>query len=135
MYALYARSSLARLHRAARAAGALVSTADDLARFSRVLLGGRLLPPAQLAAMKTIDPVTRKAPGGAGYGLGLLAAPTPCGQARRRVRRPVRRLHEPRPQPSRCREQMVLLVNRTGLTGETARAYGRVVEAAACAGG
>lgn len=84
--------------------------------------------------MKTIDPVTRKAPGGAGYGLGLLAAPTPCGQARghdgqyagytslvlnRRA----------------AREQMVLLVNRTGLTGETARAYGRVVEAAACAGG
>ena len=116
------------------AAGALVSTADDLARFSRALLGGRLLPPAQLAAMKTIDPVTRKAPGGAGYGLGLLAAPTPCGQAwghdgqyagytslvlNRRA----------------AREQMVLLVNRTGLTGETARAYGRVVEAAACAGG
>ncbi|WP_020575447.1 serine hydrolase domain-containing protein [Actinopolymorpha alba] len=42
-------------------AGALVSTADDLAGFARALLGGRLLPPEQLAEMKartvTIDPI------------------------------------------------------------------------------
>jgi D-alanyl-D-alanine carboxypeptidase len=116
------------------AAGALVSTAGDLARFSRALLGGRLLGREQLAAMQTIDPVTRRAPGGAGYGLGLLAAPTACGRAWG---------HDGRYagytslvlNRRGAREQMVLLVNQTGLTGEAARAYARVVEAAACPGG
>jgi D-alanyl-D-alanine carboxypeptidase len=55
------------------AAGAIVSTAPDLARFVGALLGGRLLPPRLLAQM-------RPAPG-ARYGLGLAAFPTPCGTA------------------------------------------------------
>jgi D-alanyl-D-alanine carboxypeptidase len=57
------------------AAGNIVSDIDDVARFYRVLLGGRLLAPAQLAAMKTtvqIEP-------GVAYGLGLFAFDTGCG--------------------------------------------------------
>ena len=58
------------------AAGALVSDLDDLARFFRALLGGRLLPPRLLAKMLTtvtIEP-------GFGYGLGLMVIETPAGR-------------------------------------------------------
>ncbi len=61
---------------AVRAAGALVSNADDLRRFYRALLGGRLLRPAQLAEMRTMVEVEP----GFGYGLGLYTAETPCGR-------------------------------------------------------
>ena len=57
------------------AAGNLVSTERDLARFFRALLGGRLLTRAALAEMKRPVEV---APG-IGYGLGLLVVDTPCG--------------------------------------------------------
>jgi D-alanyl-D-alanine carboxypeptidase len=59
------------------AAGNLVSTAPDIARFWRALLGGRLLEPAQLRAMKT----TVDAFGGSSvrYGLGIMKTPGPCG--------------------------------------------------------
>ena len=50
------------------AAGALVSTADDLARFYRALLGGRLLAPALLRQMTST--VAMGTPGER-YGLGL----------------------------------------------------------------
>ena len=67
-------------------AGAIVSTAADVARFYRALLGGQLLAPAQLAAMRTIDPVaTGGVPDagllGGGWGLGLLRERFPCGVA------------------------------------------------------
>jgi D-alanyl-D-alanine carboxypeptidase len=52
------------------AAGAIVSTADDLVRFHRALLAGRLLRPALLAAMKTTVTVTREQR----YGLGLIVS-------------------------------------------------------------
>jgi D-alanyl-D-alanine carboxypeptidase len=52
------------------AAGAIVSTADDLVRFHRALFGGRLLRPALLAAMKTTVPVTPQQR----YGLGLIVS-------------------------------------------------------------
>jgi D-alanyl-D-alanine carboxypeptidase len=55
-------------------AGQIVSNADDLTRFFAALLQGRLLPPAQLTAMKT-DVVPN------GYGLGLRIADTNCGKA------------------------------------------------------
>ncbi|MEV7007663.1 serine hydrolase domain-containing protein [Streptosporangium sp. NPDC051022] len=60
-------------------AGALVSTTDDLNRFYRALLGGRLIGPAQLAQMQTTVPV---AVGGARipYGLGLYPVDLPCGR-------------------------------------------------------
>lgn len=59
------------------AGGAMVSTVSDLNTFFTALVGGRLLPPAQLAAMMTTVP-TDFAPG-AGYGLGLLRVPLSCG--------------------------------------------------------
>jgi D-alanyl-D-alanine carboxypeptidase len=61
---------------AAWAAGNIVSDMDDLARFYRALLGGRLLAPELLAEMKTRVEVQ---PGVAGYGLGLTVLDTPCG--------------------------------------------------------
>jgi D-alanyl-D-alanine carboxypeptidase len=56
------------------AAGALVSTADDLASFYRALLGGRLLPPRLLAAMRPALPFD-----GQRWGLGLVETPHGCG--------------------------------------------------------
>jgi D-alanyl-D-alanine carboxypeptidase len=53
------------------AAGAIVSTADDLARFYGALLSGDLLKPELLAAMEDTVPLT-KDPDGPGYGLGLM---------------------------------------------------------------
>ena len=68
------------------ASGAMVSTARDVARFFRALLSGRLLAPAQLRAMKTIDPVATggirdSGLRGGGWGLGLLRERFPCGTA------------------------------------------------------
>ncbi|HZD69467.1 MAG TPA: serine hydrolase domain-containing protein [Actinomycetes bacterium] len=66
----------------AGAAGALVSDLEDLTRFFRTLLGGRLLPPELLAEMLTTVPF----PPGAvplplldRYGLGLTEVDTPAG--------------------------------------------------------
>ncbi|MFC9257133.1 serine hydrolase domain-containing protein [Amycolatopsis thailandensis] len=59
------------------AAGQLISTPGDLAKFARSLLDGKLLPSAQLAEMrKTVDaPVFP----GSRYGLGLFSIPLSCG--------------------------------------------------------
>ncbi|NUT18586.1 MAG: beta-lactamase family protein [Hamadaea sp.] len=59
---------------AAWAAGALVSTLSDLARFYRALLGGALLPRPLLRQMLTTTDVD-----GIAYGLGIFQAQTPCG--------------------------------------------------------
>jgi D-alanyl-D-alanine carboxypeptidase len=59
------------------AAGGAISTASDMARFWRALLGGKLLDPAQLAAMKTTVPIGGNYPGS--YGLGLMKFGTECG--------------------------------------------------------
>ncbi|MEV0094449.1 serine hydrolase domain-containing protein [Streptomyces sp. NPDC050738] len=61
----------------AGAAGAMISSSDDLNRFYAALLGGRLLPAAQLKEMKTAIPVAG-APFSA-YGLGLMRTDLPCG--------------------------------------------------------
>ena len=58
-------------------AGAIVSTADDVARFYRALLRGRLLPPELLGTMETTIPTEL----GFGYGMGLVAPRLPCGLA------------------------------------------------------
>jgi D-alanyl-D-alanine carboxypeptidase len=64
------------------AADALVSTADDLRRFITALLRGRLIAPAQLAAMETSVPVGKAyRPIDDRYGLGLMRYDTPCGPA------------------------------------------------------
>jgi len=62
----------------AGAAGAIVSTAADLARFSTALLSGKLLPPAQLRQMMTTIPVPGQ---GIGYGLGIQSLSLTCGTA------------------------------------------------------
>ncbi len=60
----------------------LVSTTADLDRFFRALLGGRLLPPAQLARMRRTIPISAEfepvMPGGRD-GLGLFSRPLSCG--------------------------------------------------------
>jgi D-alanyl-D-alanine carboxypeptidase len=61
-----------RSARWAGAAGDLVSSAGDMARFLRALLDGDLLPPAQLRAMESVR---------GRYGLGLATYPTRCGRA------------------------------------------------------
>lgn len=62
----------------AGAAGRFVSTPGDPNRFFSTLLGGELLEPARLRAMRS----TVAAPGtwpGARYGLGLFSTPLTCG--------------------------------------------------------
>ncbi len=56
------------------AADAIVSTAEDLARFHDALLRGRLLRPDMLAAMLTTVPVTPQQQ----YGLGVIRTRFPC---------------------------------------------------------
>ncbi|MCW3013618.1 MAG: beta-lactamase [Solirubrobacterales bacterium] len=54
----------------AGAAGAIVSTAADVARFYRALFSGRIVSPALVGEMQTIKD---------GWGLGLHTSPSPCG--------------------------------------------------------
>jgi D-alanyl-D-alanine carboxypeptidase len=60
----------------------IVSSTRDLDRFFRALLGGGLLPPAQLADMRRTVAISADIeqiwPGGR-YGLGLVRRPLPCG--------------------------------------------------------
>jgi D-alanyl-D-alanine carboxypeptidase len=58
------------------AAGAMVSTVDDLMRFHKALLTGSLLPPERITEMFTFLP---NAP--MKYGLGIYRIDTPCGPA------------------------------------------------------
>ncbi|MEV3921197.1 serine hydrolase domain-containing protein [Actinomadura coerulea] len=57
------------------AAGAMVSTQEDLADFTRALASGRLLAPAQQRELQQI--VSPEKP----YGLGVIMMKTPCGTA------------------------------------------------------
>ena len=59
------------------AAGALVSSAGDIAHFWRGLLGGKLLAAKQLAAMKSTVPMEKGYPARAG--LGILKFSSACG--------------------------------------------------------
>ncbi|MET9391464.1 serine hydrolase domain-containing protein [Streptomyces sp. NPDC006624] len=59
------------------AAGQLISTPRDLAKFARVLIGGGLLPAGELAEMRrTVDAPLLP---GWRYGLGLFSVPLSCG--------------------------------------------------------
>ena len=63
------------------AAGAIVSTAEDVADFYRALLSGRILSRALLREMKTtLSEGTRVDIAGQRYGLGLESFPTSCGR-------------------------------------------------------
>lgn len=57
-------------------AGAIVSTLEDVNTFERALLDGTLLPPAQLAELKTTVPAPEI---GGSYGLGLAKSDVGCG--------------------------------------------------------
>jgi D-alanyl-D-alanine carboxypeptidase len=61
------------------AAGAMISSAADLARFYQALLGGRLLGPDLLKAMQTTVDASEQYGPGAGYGLGLMRLALGCG--------------------------------------------------------
>src|SRR5919206_1772061 len=60
------------------AAGGMISTTEDLHRFFRALLGGRLLPPAQQEEMFAVVPTKDWIPGTA-YSLGISSVTLPCG--------------------------------------------------------
>jgi D-alanyl-D-alanine carboxypeptidase len=66
---------------AADAAGAMITTPTDLARFWQALQGGRLLAPAQMAQMHQTVPEPGSAPAFPGdrYGLGIVSIPDSCG--------------------------------------------------------
>ncbi|MFG6201043.1 serine hydrolase domain-containing protein [Nonomuraea sp. JJY05] len=59
--------------------GGLVSTITDLNRFFRALIGGQVLPAAQLAEMKKTVPADVPDIPGQRYGLGLFWTPLTCG--------------------------------------------------------
>ncbi|MGW2597693.1 serine hydrolase domain-containing protein [Streptomyces klenkii] len=61
------------------AAGQMISTNSDLNRFFTALLAGRLLPPAQLAQMRTTVPAGHPFGSGTRYGLGIVSTPLSCG--------------------------------------------------------
>ncbi|MFF2506158.1 serine hydrolase domain-containing protein [Streptomyces sp. NPDC058067] len=64
----------------ASSAGEMISDSADLNRFYSALLGGRLLPAAQLAEMKTTVPVPLGEDGSeVGYGLALMSQKLSCG--------------------------------------------------------
>lgn len=111
------------------AAGALVSTTRDLATFYRALLGGRLLPAAQLKAMRTVAPVARLGRGG--YGLGLLRLRLSCGTAWGHDGELLGNSTFAVASPG-GRRQAVVVLNRTGLTTALTKAELRLLDGAYC---
>ncbi|MGL5818973.1 MAG: serine hydrolase domain-containing protein [Phycicoccus sp.] len=65
----------------AGAAGAMTSTAPDMARFYRELLGGRLMSSEQLGEMLETTDASSYFGQPTQYGLGIFAQETPCGTA------------------------------------------------------
>jgi D-alanyl-D-alanine carboxypeptidase len=61
------------------AAGAIISTPNDLSRFFSAVLGGKLFSHKQLNQMKTTVDLPADFPFEGGYGLGLLKLKSPCG--------------------------------------------------------
>ncbi|MGA5101152.1 serine hydrolase domain-containing protein [Streptomyces lavendulocolor] len=61
------------------AAGAVVSTARDWARFTSALLSGELLPAAQMTELRRTVPMDPERPQGPGAGPGIETGDTPCG--------------------------------------------------------
>jgi D-alanyl-D-alanine carboxypeptidase len=108
------------------AAGAIVSSADDLRRFFALLLQGRLLPASLLREMETVGPA-----GSLRYGLGMAVFATPCGDAwghTGNVQGTVTVAWN-RKDASR---QIVLVVNTYPLTGDLEAAVRRLQIAAFC---
>jgi D-alanyl-D-alanine carboxypeptidase len=121
------------------AAGALVSNADDLARFFRALLGGRLLRPDLAQLMKTTVAAPQLGPRNA-YGLGLQKVPTPCGALWGHTGASPGYVADALNSKD-AKRQVVVLVNATGLLSaaglfapptRAGRAIDRLIETAYC---
>jgi D-alanyl-D-alanine carboxypeptidase len=121
------------------AAGALVSNADDLARFFRALLGGRLLRPDLLQLMTTTVAAPLLGPGNT-YGLGLQKLPEPCGALWGHTGGSPGYVADAL-NSKRGRRQVVVLVNATGplsaaglfgLPTRAAHAVDRLIDTAYC---
>jgi D-alanyl-D-alanine carboxypeptidase len=114
------------------AAGAIVSTADDLASFYRALLRGRLLPPDLLKTMETTIPVPAD-PSGGGSGLGLFATGTRCGRIWGHDG--IYFGYKTTAYSSRDgKRQIIVMVNEAPLSDQAASALQRVFKTAYCPG-
>jgi D-alanyl-D-alanine carboxypeptidase len=110
------------------AAGAIVSDAEDLARFYAALLGGRLLAPRWLQGM------TRTVPAGSlRYGLGLAAHRTPCGTAWGHTGNLLGYITAVLSTRD-GRRQAVVMVNSSPLAPEPATSVRRLIDVAFCGG-
>jgi D-alanyl-D-alanine carboxypeptidase len=108
------------------ATGNIVSTADDVARFYRALLSGRLLPPALLDEMTTLRD---------GLGLGLIRGDTRCPTVGHNGE--IAGYNAEAQNTPNGRRQFVLLANiftttSTVGTPKAHRAWGRLKNVAAC---
>jgi D-alanyl-D-alanine carboxypeptidase len=108
------------------AAGAIVSTADDLQRFFAALLHGRVLSPQLLREMETLVPAGRLQ-----YGLGIATFPTPCGRAWGHTGN-VQGTIVVAWNTKDALRQLVLVVNTYPLSAELEEAVRRVQDAAFC---
>lgn len=61
--------------------GGIVSSAGDVARFFKALLGGQVLGPRELAEMKQLVDTNPAFPAGHATGLGIFRSTQPCGEA------------------------------------------------------
>ena len=113
------------------AAGAIVSTADDVASFYRALLGGRLLRPHLLHAMRTTVPIPLD-PRHGRSGLGLFAIQSPCGRIWGHDGQ-FAGYHTLAWSSRHAKRQVVVMVNADPLPDETTEeALKRLVDAAYC---
>lgn len=109
------------------AAGAIVSTADDLQRFFGALLRGTVLSPLLLREMETLVPAGRLQ-----YGLGIATFPTPCVRAWGHTGN-VQGTIVVAWNTKDASRQFVLVVNTYPLSAELEEAVRRVQDAAFCA--
>ncbi|HEX3330750.1 MAG TPA: serine hydrolase domain-containing protein [Gaiellales bacterium] len=115
------------------AAGGVVSSAGDVVRFYRALLGGRILPQRLLREMRQTVPLGP----GVGYGLGLIRVASPCGPLWGHDGSFAGYLSDTLSSAG-GRHQMVLLFNQntfddTAGTPAAQRAATRLIQTAACA--
>jgi D-alanyl-D-alanine carboxypeptidase len=109
------------------AAGAIISTVNDVARFYNALLGGRLLRPALLAEMET----TVRTGDGDSYGLGLLALRPACGRVFGHDGDFPGYATEPFTSPNRQR-QLILFINSDQSTSRINKAITKTLNTALC---
>ena len=108
------------------AAGAIVSTAQDVQSFYAALLQGRVIGPRLLREMETLVPAGRLQ-----YGFGLATFPTPCGDAWGHTGNAQGTIVVAWNTKDASR-QLVLVVNTYPLTGELEEAVRELHDAAFC---